>query len=213
MAAPRTERAEILNNFLASALIFSNAMTELIEDQIRKVLGKDFTLPQVKLLLMVARTNAGTISEVAAFLGVSNAAASKAVDRLVRRGLLQRREKESDRRAVCLLLTEEGRRVLQQYDEAQNGILDRLFQQFSPDSFVETSTLLDELSANLVDVGARPDELCFRCGIYFREKCLLRKVSRRVCYYHLHKSDVRKKRIEGSGPVHGPDGDEDDISQ
>jgi hypothetical protein len=118
---------------------------------------------------------------------VSNAAASKAVDRLVRRGLIQRREKEEDRRAISLSLTEAGYQVLERYEETQFKTLDGLFQQFTPQDLAAAGELLDRLSADLVDIGARPDELCFRCGIYFRDKCLLRNANKRVCYYHLHK--------------------------
>ena len=195
MAAPRTERADILNDFLASTQIFSTAMTELMGEQVRSVLGKHFTLSQLKLLKMIVRTNTGTISEVAAFLSVSNAAASKAVDRLVRRGLIQRKEKENDRRAIELSLSDEGKRTLARYEEILYKTLDGLFQKFSPEELESAGNLLDRLSADLVDVGARPDELCFRCGIYFREKCLLRNAKKRVCYYHLRESkDADKKK-------------------
>ena len=90
MADPKTERVEMLNDFIASALIFSTAMTELLDDKIRSVFGNRYTLPQLRLLKMVSRTRAGTVSDVAAFLSVSNAAASKAVDRLVKRDLVRR---------------------------------------------------------------------------------------------------------------------------
>jgi MarR family transcriptional regulator for hemolysin len=204
MPAPRSERAEILNDFLASTQIFSTAMTELMDEQIRAVLGKQFTLSQLKLLKMVARTNTGTISEVAAFMGVSNAAASKAVDRLVRRGLIQRKEKEEDRRAISLSLSESGHHVLEMYDEAQYKTLDGLFRRFTPQDLVAAGELLDRLSTDLVDAGARPDELCFRCGIYFRDKCLLRNVNKRVCYYHLHKSKTKNKQSAEIDPGEDP---------
>jgi DNA-binding MarR family transcriptional regulator len=186
MPAPRSERAGILNDFLASTQIFSTAMTELLDEQIRSVLGKQFTLSQLKLLKMVARTNAGTISEIASFLSVSNAAASKAVDRLVRRGLIRRKEKEEDRRAISLSLTAEGTQTLEQFEEVLYETLEGLFKRFTPDDLVSVGNLLDKLSTDLVDAGARPGELCFRCGIYFRDKCLLRSGSKRTCYYHLH---------------------------
>lgn len=205
MAAPGMERAEILNDFLASTQIFSTVMTELMDEQIREVLGKNYTLSQLKLLKMVARTNTSTISEVAAFLGVSNAAASKAVDRLVRRGLIQRKEKEEDRRAINLSLSQEGHSVLERYEEAQYKTLDGLFRHFAPQDLVKAGDLLDRLSADLVDIGARPDELCFRCGIYFRERCLLRNVHKRVCYYHLHKNDHGKTTKQPDDAHSSPD--------
>lgn len=194
MTAPRSERSDVLNDFLASTQIFSTAMTELLDHQIRSVLGKQYTLPQLKLLKMVARTNAGTISEIASFLSVSNAAASKAVDRLVRRGLMQRREKEDDRRAITLSLTPDGKRTLQQFEDILYETLDGLFHRFTPEDLASAGKLLDMLSTDLVEAGARPDELCFRCGIYFRDKCLLRSTSKRTCYYHLHTNNRKSNQ-------------------
>jgi len=196
MAAPGTERAEIVNDFLASTLIFSTAMTDLIDEQARRVIGKSFTMPQLKLLKLVARTEAGTISDVATFLGVSNAAASKAVDRLVRRGLIERKESENDRRAIRLSLSDDGKRILERYEEIQLKTLDGLFRQFMPQDFIDAGELLDRLSLDLVDTSSRPDQLCFRCGIYFRDKCLLRDATKRTCYHHLHK--LRQKQRKGS---------------
>ena len=149
---------------------------------------------------MVARTNAGTISEIASFLSVSNAAASKAVDRLVRRGLIQRKEKEDDRRAIMLSLTSDGTSTLEQFERILYETLDGLFKRFTAEELSAAGNLLDKLSTDLVDAGARPGELCFRCGIYFREKCLLRNVSKRTCYYHLHSgssNNSRSKQREG----------------
>jgi len=196
MAAPGTKRAEIINDFLASTLIFSTAMTDLIDEQARRVIGKSFTMPQLKLLKLVARTEAGTISDVATFLGVSNAAASKAVDRLVRRGLIERKESENDRRAIRLSLSDDGKRILERYEEIQLKTLDGLFRQFMPQDFIDAGELLDRLSLDLVDTSSRPDQLCFRCGIYFRDKCLLRDATKRTCYHHLHK--LRQKQRKGS---------------
>ncbi|MGD8413596.1 MAG: MarR family transcriptional regulator [Candidatus Latescibacterota bacterium] len=184
MTAPRSERSDVLNDFLASTQIFSTAMTELLDDQIRSVLGKQYTLSQLKLLKMVDRTNAGTISKIASFLSVSNAAASKAVDRLVKRGLMKREEKKEDRRSIKLSLTEEGKRTLQKFEDILYDTLDGLFRRFTPEDLASAGKLLDMLSTDLVEVGARPGELCFRCGIYFRDKCLLRGTTKRTCYYH-----------------------------
>jgi hypothetical protein len=82
--------------------------------------------------------------------------------------------------------------------------LDGLFKRFTPEELTAAGNLLDKLSTDLVDAGARPGELCFRCGIYFREKCLLRNVSKRTCYYHLHTSSRSSRQREGkSGRLDG----------
>jgi DNA-binding MarR family transcriptional regulator len=187
------ERTAIINDFLASMHIFSSAINELMMAQLGDELGGELTIPQLKLLKLIARTETESISEIATFLCVSNAAASKAVDRLVRRGLVERIESTDDRRATRLSLTVKGTFLLKRYEDVQNRVLEGLFRQFMAEDFVETAELLDQLSADLVDQEKAPRELCFRCGIYFREKCLLRNLHERTCYCNL------RKRKKGDG--------------
>ncbi|UCG50467.1 MAG: MarR family transcriptional regulator [Candidatus Latescibacterota bacterium] len=186
---PVAERTRIINDFLASMHIFHSAVNELMAEQLREDLGGELTIPQFRLLKLVASTNIESISEVAAFSKVTNAAASKAVDRLVKRGLIQRTESTSDRRVSQLSLTGEGHRLLERFETAQHRVLEGLFMQFMPSDFVQTAQLLDRLSADIVDLETGPQEMCFRCGIYFREKCLLRDVAERTCYFHVHKRE------------------------
>lgn len=197
----RTNLKPLVHDFVGSAQIFTSAVNGLLEEQLRHVTGKKLTFPQLKLLKMVSLTEAYTVSNVAAFLGVSNAAASRAVDRLVRRHLLHRAEAEADRRAVKLSLTEKGRRLLASYDAASNRALDALFGGSSSEQLRKTTDLLDNLSLNIVDRGRNgPGEVCFRCGIHFRDRCLLRQARQRDCYFHVHKEHVSKERRPGPSP-------------
>ena len=186
---PVTDRTKIINDFLGSLHVFHSAINELIEEQLSEDLGGELTIAQLKLLKLVASANIESISDAAAFCRVSNAAASKSVDRLVRRGLVRRIESSNDRRVTHLSTTEEGNALLERYEKAQNQVLDGLFRQFMPSDFVQTTKLLDRLSADLVELESGPRELCFRCGIYFRDSCLLREVVKRTCYYYLHRPD------------------------
>jgi DNA-binding MarR family transcriptional regulator len=187
------ERTSIINDFLASMHIFSSAINELMVAQLEDELGGELTIPQLKLLKLISRTETESITEIATFLGVSNAAASKAVDRLVRPGLVERIESTDDRRATRLSLTVKGTFLLKRYEDVQNRVLEGLFRQFMAEDFVETAELLDQLSADLVNQESGPRELCFRCGIYFRDRCLLRNLHERTCYCNL------RKRKKGNG--------------
>jgi DNA-binding MarR family transcriptional regulator len=190
-----TSRVQLIQDVLGSAHIFSSAVNDLMQERLQAVIGEQLTFSQLKLLKLVDRTEAYNISQVADFLGVSNAAASKAVDRLVRRGLLVRSEAEGDRRAVELSLTEAGQRILDEYEVVTAEALEQIFGQFSADGLRQTADLLDKLSLSLVDEGrTKEEEACFRCSIYFRDKCLLRVKSGRLCHFHL-----RRNREEESG--------------
>jgi DNA-binding MarR family transcriptional regulator len=178
-------RVQLIQDVLGSAQIFSSAVNDLMQERLRAVIGKQLTFSQLKLLKLIARTEAYNISQVAAFLGVSNAAASKAVDRLVRRGLLRREEAASDRRAVELRLSEEGRRILDEYEAVVGETLEEIFGSLSAERLRQTADQLDQLSIKLVDHNGGEEEVCFRCGVYFREKCLLRARKQHSCHFQL----------------------------
>ena len=119
---------------------------------------------------------------------MTSTAASKAVDKLVRRMLLRRTEGEADRRSSQLSLTTPGRELLAAYYAARSQKLEQIFGECSPEQLRATRDLLDRLSAVIVDHTAEPEELCLQCGIYFREWCPVREHTRRTCLYQRHKA-------------------------
>jgi len=156
--------------------------------QLKEVTGPDVTFSQLKLLKMVAATGGYSVSNLAQFMGVSTAAASRAVDRLVKRGLLNRAEAADDRRAVQLSLTQEGTELLEKYDLAAEVALRGAFESLTSEQLQATGDMLDRLSVKLVERGNGSDTMCFRCGIYFRDRCLLRQSQHGACLYHLEKT-------------------------
>jgi DNA-binding MarR family transcriptional regulator len=198
---PDTNTPEMISELLGSVQVFSGAVRSVLEEKLlRETAGGRLTFSRFKLLKLVAVTDSRTIGDVAAFLGVSNTAASKAVDKLVRRRLLRRTEGHTDRRASELSLTGEGRRLLSAYEAARDEKLTEIFSACVPEQLCGTVATLDRLSANLVDHTANPQELCFQCGIYFREKCLLRELVRRTCFYQKHKArKAAESAVDGAG--------------
>jgi len=181
-------KPKIAKDFLGSAHVLATALRDVMERRLlQEVVGRQVSVSQLKLLTLAAHTNAHTIGDVAAFLGVSKAAASQTVDKLVRRKWLRRTEKEADRRAASLSLTESGRRLVAKYERARAEKLAKVFRDFSTGDLRRTADLLDRVSAGIVNHSAKPEEVCLQCGIYFRERCLLRNLIGRTCFYHLHR--------------------------
>jgi DNA-binding MarR family transcriptional regulator len=198
MAVSRS--GQLIHDFLGSAHIFTSAVNDVVEKRLlRQVAGADLTFSQFRLLKLVEMTDARTIGDVALFLGVSNAAASKAVDKLVRQGLLGRSEGAPDRREIRLSLTSPAQRLLAAYAQLKDRKLARVFRQFAPEELQRAAQLLDRLSAGIVDHTAKADEVCLQCGIYFREKCLVRQMVNRNCFYHRHKSHKSHPPHPGNG--------------
>jgi len=188
------EARELINEFLGSTHVFHSVVGDVIEQNLlREATAGRLTFPQLKLLRIVALEAVHTISEVAAFLGVTKAAASKSVDGLVRRGLLRRAEGKHDRRAIHLSLSPQGKGLVAAYERARDRRLAALFGECPAEDLKHTARLLDRLSARLAEDRAHSKEVCHQCSIYFRERCHVRQLVDRTCLYLRHRSRRRKK--------------------
>jgi DNA-binding MarR family transcriptional regulator len=88
------------------------------------------TPPQLRVLVMIASRGPSNLGAVARSLGVHPSNATRACDRLVTAGLLDRRDDPADRRTLQLQLTEQGQALV---DEVMNrrrhaiaAVLDRM---------------------------------------------------------------------------------------
>jgi len=86
----------------------------------------DLSLGQLKTLeTLVALPSAPSVKELSESLGCSLANSSRAVDALARRGLIERREDQDDRRIKRVSVTADGRRALARIDALRTHLLER----------------------------------------------------------------------------------------
>ena len=185
---------ELTHDFLSSARVFAKAVRDVCEAAVlREVVGKRLTIPQLKLLYLVAQADAVTIGDAASFLGVTSPAASKTVEKLVRRRLLRRNDTQGDRRTSQLSLTEASRRLLETYEAARNQKAAEVFAQYSPEELQHTAELLDRVAVGIASQGANQNSVCLQCEIYFRPECRFGQFGGREqhCFYRLHKNPQR----------------------
>jgi len=76
-------------------------------------------------------------------------------------------------------------------ETARNEKLARVFQGYSDKELRHMADLLDRVSTEIVNHSVKPEAICLQCGIYFRERCLLRKLMGRTCFYQQHR-DLRE---------------------
>jgi DNA-binding MarR family transcriptional regulator len=186
---------DLIYDFLCSARVFARAVRDVIEaDILREVAGDKLTMPHLKLLYLVAQTDSVTIGDAATFLGVSSPAASKTVEKLVRRRLLRRADIRSDRRSSELSLTELGRRMLEAYEAARNQKATEIFSQYMPEVLRETAEVLDHLASGIASqrVGAKEGDTCLQCEIYFRKGCRFGRFGNCNCYYVQHRKEEKR---------------------
>jgi DNA-binding MarR family transcriptional regulator len=89
-----------------------------------RVLGEvDLSFTQLKALFHLQEHPELTVKEIASRLGMSLPAVSRSVEGLVQRGLVERREHESDRRSRQIALLPQGRAVLERVMAAREAAL------------------------------------------------------------------------------------------
>lgn len=173
---------ERIQQVMGASHLFCTTVNELLERTLDEASDEQLVLSQVKLLLLIARPGQRfKVTDVADFLGVTNAAASRAIDRLVQRGLIDRSVSAEDRRAVDLSLTPASRELLDRFTEIRNRELLRVLGDFPAEKLDAAAQLLDELSVRLAGLETEGEDRCLRCGIHFRNGCVMRDVLDREC--------------------------------
>ncbi|HET9077065.1 MAG TPA: MarR family transcriptional regulator [Acidimicrobiales bacterium] len=127
-----------------------------MESSVPEGLRAEFASVTAHQLRALALLEDGGLSmrQLASALGVMGATTSVLADRLVAQGLAVREHDPGDRRVVRLLLTEEGRRVADRYQEAQRRAARSLFDRLSDEQIVAWMGVLETLAADQTEAAA-----------------------------------------------------------
>jgi DNA-binding MarR family transcriptional regulator len=120
----------------------------------------DLSLTQLKALCVLeAAGEERSVKALAEALGVSLPAMSRAVDGLLERGFVDRREDQTDRRVKRVRLTDEGRTVPRALNEARLSALDELTGSLGDEEAAALEHALGLILARRAEIAAyRPAE-------------------------------------------------------
>lgn len=104
---------------------------QFLRTEMRSQNSPDLSVPQFRTLAFLNRHPGASLSDLAEHLGVTRATASAIIDRLVQRGLVDRRERPDERRHVVLKLTQAGSEYLQQIREFTRAQIAKMFANLS----------------------------------------------------------------------------------
>ena len=108
-------------------------MRRSMHNLIRHSKSMGFTMPQVNALFRLHHHDQCSVRDLAEFLGVSDAAASQMVDKLVDQGLILRIEDPQDRRGKLLSLSPEGNTIVQESIKSRHAWVTDLAELFTPE--------------------------------------------------------------------------------
>ncbi len=105
----------------------------------------ELTMPQLKVLFLVAGGEGMTMTQVARTLGMTLPTATGVVDRLVSQGLVRRDDDPHDRRVVLLRPTEQGVALVEGLIEASRARIQAILDRLSLDDLRTVARALDIL--------------------------------------------------------------------
>jgi DNA-binding MarR family transcriptional regulator len=126
------------------------SMRHSMRNIIRYARASGLSMSNIGAIFHIHRIGSCGVTELGDHLGVTSAAASQMLDRLVQQELILRTEDPDDRRVKQIALTEKGHRILREGLHARQGWMDELAQNLS-DSEKETiisglNILIDKVS-------------------------------------------------------------------
>jgi len=117
----------------------------VMQNHYRFVKQHGLTLPQMMILYHIQRVGGCTVSDVGEEFGISSAAASQLLDRLVQQGYLIRQEHPHDRRVKENSLTEAGQQIIEASMNAHQNLVAEWAKRIDVNTQQELLPLLDTL--------------------------------------------------------------------
>ncbi len=93
-----------------------------------------------------------SISDISGWLGVTNAAVSQSLDKLVDQGLVERQENPHDRRSKQILLTPKGEEMLKKSMQAKQTWLEDLAAHLMPEEQTQIESAFRLLTEKITDM-------------------------------------------------------------
>jgi DNA-binding MarR family transcriptional regulator len=143
---------------------FSQVLREWAEVFMRRSM-RDFVLfskdsgismSQFSTLMRLFHRGGCGVSDIGDQLGISNAAASQLIDKLVQQGLVDRSEDTRDRRVKHIALTEKGRELVQESIEVRRRWMENLTSALSPDEQQAITRALIILTRAALNIEPQP---------------------------------------------------------
>ncbi|MEW6504241.1 MAG: MarR family transcriptional regulator [Chloroflexota bacterium] len=136
--------------------VFERAMGQIMQRSMRAfwqyTKEQGLSMTQMVALRHIHYNQECNISQISEELGVTAAASSQLLDRLVQQGLIARRENPNDRRHKQLVLTEKGRQILTESTVARQQWLYDLVERLSEEEMEQIIEALELMTERMKEI-------------------------------------------------------------
>lgn len=140
----------------AAAAAYRDAMSVMEPLRMAVWEERQLTVTQLRLTYLIRERDSPSLGELADVLRISGATMSGLIDRLAKRGLVERMQDPTDRRVVRVRLTSEGEQVSGELQRQGHDFLRRVLEKMGPETAAELAQNLREFSARVAETLADP---------------------------------------------------------
>ncbi len=162
--------------------IIDKLMTQRMLDQ---SFDQQVTPSQLVALRYLSLNESSLMSDVADGLGISFPAATKTIDRLVRKALVSRAEDSHDRRVVRIRLTDRGRQLVSEINEERSRRFATVLGRMGADSLDTLQRSMQLFITAAIDDEETARSMCLHCGSQHHDNCPVK-----VAYLRLTKAST-----------------------
>lgn len=146
-------RNDVTSEQVESVMRASRALVGVTAASI-SIVDDVITVPQLRVMMMIATRGGMNLARVAAGLQVSAPNASRICYRLLKVGMVDRREDTADRRNIVLTLTADGQSLIDRVIRHRRNAIREILQQMPP----EQRDLLATALTHFATVAGEPHE-------------------------------------------------------
>ncbi|WP_019448353.1 MarR family transcriptional regulator [Cupriavidus sp. BIS7] len=128
--------------------LLARARSMLSQGVEQELNGMDMTHAQASCLMMLAKGEANTVTDLARELSTDAGSVTRLLSRMEKRGLIERTRRDNDRRVVDLSLTPEGETMVDKLPVVFCNVMRRHFDGFSQEEIDILRSFLLRLIAN-----------------------------------------------------------------
>jgi DNA-binding MarR family transcriptional regulator len=138
------------HNFRTSLFYWTGMLEDRYnQDFIRAMRPVRVTIPRFRALAVLSELSDLTVNELARHTSVERSALSRVLDQLEAEGLIVRRPKSADKRALSIRITEAGRAALRVMRPVRHAILKRATEGIPPEDVETMLSVVQRMLRNL----------------------------------------------------------------
>ena len=160
---------------LENIRITAQVITEICQRSTRKQVSEQpLSRNQYYILKILATSGEFLMNELAKILDISPAAASKNIDRMEQMGLVRRQQRPGDRRSLEVVLLEDGKAIVDEFDRITVEKQSALLAQFSEQEKRDLLDYLQRIVRYTLAGENNTDLICLQCGGKCGETCVVK---------------------------------------